>query len=207
MIERPFCAHCGVRFEVPAEDGDVCPACLVEPPDYTAARAVVAYDAASKGMILEFKHGDQTHLTTTFTPWLARIGAEFRPHATAVVPVPLYRWRLWRRRYNQAGLLARALARVWGVPYVPQVLKRVKPTASQGHLTALQRHENVAGAFAIDPVDRAWVKGQSIVLIDDVYTTGATVKACARVLKKAGAERVDVLTLARVMRTITVDGD
>lgn len=202
FIARPFCACCGIRFDIPAEVDDVCPACLTEAPAFDHARAVMAYDGMSSEMILGFKHGDQTHLTRTFAPWLARASEEFRDQTDMIVPVPLHRWRLFSRRYNQAALLSGALARLWGVRHDPLCLQRVKATPSQGHLTRTQRLENVAGAFAVaDPVQ---VRGKNILLVDDVYTTGATVNGCARVLKRAGAKCVNVVTLARVMRSVEI---
>lgn len=202
FIERPFCACCGVRFEIPADIDDLCPACLAEPPVFNRARAVFTYEEVSREMILGFKHGDQTHLTTTFIPWLVRTAAEFRDGVDLVMPVPLHRFRLLARRYNQAALLAAGLARVWDVPHDPFSLVRRKNTVAQGHMTVAERHENVTGAFAVRYADR--IKGKNIVLVDDVYTTGATVSAATRVLKRAGAARVDVVTLARVMRAVRV---
>jgi ComF family protein len=205
FIERPFCAKCSLRFEVPAEADDICPACLVDPPAFTAARAVVAYDGHSREMILAFKHGDQTHLTTTFGPWLTRAAEEWRNQVDMIIPVPLHRLRLWRRRYNQAGLLARDMAARWDIPFRPDILARRRATVSQGHMTVQQRLDNVSGAFAV--ANAAAVRDQVVLLVDDVYTTGATVKACAMVLRRAGAHAVYVVTLARVIRSVVVDKD
>lgn len=203
-VEQPYCACCGIRFDVPVEVGENCPACLTDPPFFDHARSVMTYDDVSRDMILAFKHADQTHLVATFTPWLARIADEFRSGTDVIIPVPLHRSRLLARRYNQAALLAGSLARVWqDVPHDPFALVRVKATPSQGHMTRAQRLTNVAGAFAVP--DPARVDGKRILLIDDVYTTGATVQGCARVLKHAGAVSVNVVTLARVMRDVVLD--
>lgn len=198
FIDQPFCPRCGVRFEIPVEDDTLCATCLTEPPEFDRARAVLAYDDASRDMLLGFKHGDQTHLIRTFLPWLVRAGAEFRDGVDMIVPVPLHRGRLLKRRYNQSALLAGVIARDWGVAFCPDGLVRHRATPSQGHLTRHQRLDNVRGAFAVPKP--GMVAGKNIVLIDDVYTTGATVKSCAHALKKAGAARVDVLVLARVIR-------
>ncbi len=198
FINRPFCARCGVRFEIPIEnDNDICPACMDHPPIFDAARSVFVYDDVSRSMILAFKHGDQTHLTTSFVPWMVRVIEDFQNNIDVIIPVPLHRLRFIARRYNQAGLLARGVARVIQKPFLPGVLVRVKRTVSQGHMTAIQRAENIAGAFAVRRSDI--IAGQSVLLVDDVYTTGATVMACAKSLKRAGARAVYVVTIARVM--------
>ena len=203
FIHRPFCSRCGTRFHIPVEDSqELCPSCYDHPPPFDGARAVFSYDSGSCDMILAFKHGDQTHLTASFVPWMTRAGAEFRDQVDAVVPVPLHRLRMLTRRYNQAGLLARGIARAWQKPFIPNVLVRAHYTGSQGHMTALQRMENVAYAFQVrDPNVFA---GRSVLLVDDVYTTGATVSACAKALKRAGARAVYVVTIARVMGDVQV---
>jgi ComF family protein len=134
-----------------------------------------------------------------FSRWLARAGAELLDDAELIVPVPLYRSRLWRRRFNQSAMLAQGLARLTSVPADCFVLKRVRRTASQVGLTVEQRVRNVAGAFKIDPAGATEIKGKRVVVFVDVITTGATAEACARVLKRAKAARVDVLALARVV--------
>lgn len=205
FIEQPFCSRCGVRFDVPVEHDTLCPRCVVEPPIYDRARSALAYDDTSRAMILSFKHGDRTVLVQTFLPWLLRAGEGMQNDAHMIVPVPLHWRRLVARRYNQAGLLAQALARAWQKPYRPDVLIRKKAIPSQGRMTRAQRFDNVRGAFDV-PVSRAAdIAGRTIVLIDDVMTTGATVEESARVLKQAGAGRVDILTLARVIRPEHLD--
>src|SRR5690606_13516077 len=134
-----------------------------------------------------------------FGRWLVRAGAELLADADRLVPVPLYRSRLWWRRFNQSALLAQNISRLSGVPADCFVLKRVRRTASQVGLSAKQRRRNVAGAFKVDPLRRDGIRGRRIVVVDDIVTTGATADACARVLKRAGAARVDVLALARVV--------
>jgi ComF family protein len=206
FIHNPICARCGIRFDLPeADPEDLCGACLARAPHFDAARTVMGYDEASRDMILAFKHGDQTHLVATFGPWMARVADEFRDRIDVVMPVPLHPWRLWLRRYNQAGLLARDLAARFHKPFVPGVLRRVKHTASMGYMTKIQRQKNIAGAFRIEAHHRQAVRGQRILLIDDVYTTGATVNTAARALKRAGAGAVYVVTLARVMRPMMID--
>jgi ComF family protein len=129
---------------------------------------------------------------------LRQAGADVLARADAVVPVPLARWRLWRRRYNQAAVLAAALAGATGIHHLPDALQRTRSTPPQGGLDRKQRQQNVKGAFALNPRYTSALGGQAVVLVDDVLTTGATANECARVLLAAGAARVDVLTLARV---------
>jgi ComF family protein len=154
------------------------------------------YDEASRGLVLSFKHADRTHAAPAYGEWMRRAGAELLADADIAVPVPLHWTRLFVRRYNQAALLAHAIRRAGGPPVEPDLLVRRRRTPTQGHLGRLARARNVRSAFAVRP--GAAIDGRRIVLIDDVMTTGATVGECARVLKRAGAARVDVLTLARV---------
>ena len=125
-------------------------------------------------------------------------GAVLIRETDCVVPVPLHRWRLWRRRFNQAALLARPIARAGAKPFVPQALARVKATRSQVGLTRAGRAENLQGAFRVPPTQRALVQGRRVLLIDDVTTTGATANAAARALLRGGATSVDLLTFALV---------
>jgi ComF family protein len=155
------------------------------------------YDEASRKLILGFKHGDRLHLAPAFGQWLKRAGAELAD-ADFAIPVPLHWTRLFARRYNQAAELARALAAAGGPPMAPDWLERRRRTPPQGRGSPSARRRNVAGAFALKPGKS--VAGLKLLLIDDVLTTGATVSECARVLKRAGAARVDVLTLARALR-------
>lgn len=160
---------------------------------------MLAYDDNSRPLLLRLKHADRLDGVPAFGQWLARAGAPFWADADLLLPVPLHRWRLLRRRYNQAALLSLAVSRRCGVPSDPGLLQRQRATASQGSQSRTGRARNVRGAFAVAKTDRAQLHGSRVVLIDDVFTTGATVSACARILKRNGAARVDVLTLARVL--------
>lgn len=201
FITAPQCHACGFPFEfaVPAGSAEnLCAACLAQKPVYDRARAALAYDDASRDFILGFKHGDQMHSVVAMLPWLKQAGADILPQADTIVPVPLHRWRLLRRRYNQAAVIGGALARETGKAFMADALVRTRATPTQGRLKANERAANVKRAFTIHP--RRSVVGKSIVLIDDVYTTGATVSECVKVLLKAGAKSVSVLTLARVVK-------
>jgi len=120
--------------------------------------------------------------------------------ADMLIPVPLHQARLRQRRFNQAALLARAISQLNDIPYQTEILKRTKNTPSQGGQTFSGRRRNVSGAFGVNPQQKDLVKGKHVVLIDDVYTTGSTLSACAKTLKRAGAARVDALTFMRVVR-------
>ena len=166
-------------------------------------RAALIYDARSRRLVLPFKHGDRTDIARACGRWMARAGAELLAEADLVAPVPLHWRRLFTRRYNQAQLLARVVVReAVGVRprLAPDLLRRRRWTGSQSGLRAQERRGNVRQAFDIHPRWAAEVAGKTVLLIDDVLTTGATAEACARVLQRGGAEHVDVLTLARVVR-------
>ena len=203
FLDGPACACCGLPFPVALEGDNFCAACLSRPPAFERARAIFAYDKASRGAILALKHADRLDLVPGFAGWLARNGQDLIGHCDVVVPVPLHRSRLWRRRYNQSAELARRLAHDFKLAFDPFALVRSRATASQGAMaSAKARRRNVLGAFKVPEPGR--VTGKRILLLDDVMTTGATVEACARALKRAGAGTVHVLALARVVKASDV---
>ena len=154
--------------------------------------------ASCAQLVHDLKFRDRHDARRLFGRWLFEAGTELLADADLVVPVPLSRVRLATRRFNQSAILAREVARLARLPFEPHALQRIKRTPPQVGLTRQQRRENVAGAFGIAAPRRDILAGAKIVLVDDVITTGATVRACARVLKRAGAARVDVLALAMV---------
>lgn len=200
FIHAPLCKTCGVPFDYDADDGYVCASCLAYPPHYTAARAAVVYDDASKKAILSLKYGDQTHVYKTFSDWIARAGHDLLSQTDLLIPVPLHPMRLWSRRFNQAGLIADGIARHTGIPVSHNTLRRAKKTKPHKALTYKQRTQNVKNAFAVNPAKAAALSGKTICLIDDVMTTGATVNACAILLKTCGVANVYVLTVARAKK-------
>ena len=200
FIEPPVCAACGFPFEVDAGDGALCGSCLGSLPAYGRARAVMRYDDHSRRLVLGFKHGDRTEAAMPFARWMLRAGRVLLDDADLIVPVPLYRLRLFARRYNQAALLAHALGKLGDLAVAPDSLSRRRATPAQAGLNATERAANVRGAFAVNGGKKALVRGKRIVLIDDVMTTGSTVNSCATALLRAGAGAVDVLTLARVAK-------
>jgi ComF family protein len=198
FLGAPCCACCGVPFDFEIGAAALCGACSRAAPSFERARAVMRYDEGSRRLILAFKHGDRLHLAPAFGSWMGRAGAELLADADLIVPVPLHWTRLFARRYNQAATLAHAIHAAGGPPVGVDWLIRRRRTPSQGKRNAAARARNVQGAFAVKS-GRA-VAGKRIVLVDDVFTTGATVGECAKVLRRAGARRVDVLTLARTVR-------
>jgi ComF family protein len=199
FVETPVCDLCGLPQ--PYDEGRgamLCAACLSRPPPFRRLRAAALYDEHSRDLILQLKHADQPELGALFARWLSRAGAEVLVDADLVAPVPLHWTRLLSRRYNQAAEIARPLAALAGVAFAPDVLRRRRATQSQGHASARTRKANVQGAFAVPDSARARISGARIVLVDDVFTTGATVRACVRTLLSAGAKSVDVLVVARV---------
>ncbi len=196
------CDKCGAPFDVTEQEGMLCAACHKEPPAYDKARAAMIYDDASKGLVLRFKHGDATWLAPSLARWIQQAGQGFWPEIDALIPVPLHRRRLFDRRYNQAAMLALETGRLVGKPAYVDVLCRSRATESQGKMNRRQRQENVKGAFTVSPRWRDKIAEKTLALVDDVMTTGATVEACANVLKKAGAKAVIVLTLARVRTSV-----
>ena len=198
FIDRPMCATCGLPFEFDQGDGAVCGACAAANPVYRRAPSVMVYNADSRDLIFRFKHADRTDAAPTFAKWMARSGQDLVAATDLVVPVPLHRARLLKRRFNQSALLSNAIAKLSGLDPEPGLLERVRNTPSQGGRSRSAR--NVSGAFRVRSKFRGKPEGRSILLVDDVMTTGATAEACARILAKSGALHVDVLTLARVVR-------
>lgn len=199
LIEDPFCPRLGTPFSVDLGTGPLLsPRAIAEPPVFERARAVALYDDVARRMVHRLKYEDRLDLAAAMAGMMGRAGAELLTQADCVVPVPLHRLRLWRRRFNQAALLARILARDAGRPYDPACLLRVKATRSQVGLSRTARAANLQGAFRVPDTAKARLQGRRVLLVDDVSTTGATANAAARSLRRGGAGAVDVLTFALV---------
>jgi ComF family protein len=206
FLDGPMCECCGLPFEFDPGGATLCAGCHARPPAYDQARAVMRYDEHSRGPILALKHGDRLDLAPGLNRWLNRAGRALIDDADVIFPVPLHRSRLWARRYNQSAELARQIARTTGKPVNIDALVRSRATPSQGAMrSAKARRRNMLGAFRVPPRHKSAIAGRKILLIDDVLTTGATVDACARALKRAGAAKVLVLALARVVRPLAGD--
>lgn len=208
FIERPFCEVLGLPFASDPGEGDLgegvlSAGALADPPPFARLRAAVAYRDLAARLVAQLKYGDRTDLVPLMAAWMARAGTELLGDAEVVMPVPLHRGRLFHRRFNQSAELARALAASAGLPYRPLALARVKATRTQVGLGSRERRLNVRGAFRVVPGREGEVAGRRVLLVDDVFTTGATVSAATRALRRAGARDVDVLAFARV---VTADG-
>src|SRR5678815_2300321 len=191
FIAAPHCSRCGTPFTEPVGDDAQCGACLRRPPRFRKARAALVYDDESERVVLPFKHGDRTDMARACGRWMARAGAELLAEAELIAPVPLHWRRLFTRRYNQALLLARAVAaRDRKLRIVPDLLRRARWTGSQAGLKAEERRKNVRRAFELHPRWTEAVRDKAVLLVDDVLTTGATAEACTVTLQRAGARHV-----------------
>jgi ComF family protein len=198
FIRAPLCDVLGIPLPFDTGERTVSAGALAKPPAYDRARAVAHFSGSMRMLVHQFKYADRHDARTLFGRWLADAGRELLVGADVVVPVPLTRWRLLSRRFNQAAILAQELARQTGLVPDPHLLRRTRFAKAQVGLTHDQRRRNVAGAFHVPRGRRASLQGRNVLLVDDVITTGATAEACARALKRAGAARVDVLALAQV---------
>lgn len=198
------CRACAALVQVDLGDESLCGACAAELPVWDGARAALAYDDASRQAILELKHTGRRDGLTTLSNWMALAGEDVLRDCDALVAVPLHYRRLAKRGYNQAIWLAQGIGKAAGKPVLVDTLVRHKATPSQAGLSPRQRQRNVTGAFKIRGRRAKHVAGKHIVLVDDVYTTGATLRACTLALKRADAASVNVLVLARVVRETDV---
>jgi ComF family protein len=200
FITRPYCERLGTPFAQDLGPGLLSPAALADPPAYARARAVARFDDGPvQALVHRFKYGDRPDYARVLGAWMSRSGQELLADADLLVPVPLHPRRLWRRRFNQAALLAQAIGRSARKPVALDALVRVRPTRSQVGMSRAARAENIQGAFKVTPGGAARLYQRRVLLIDDVLTTGATANAAARVLLRGGATTVDVLVFARVV--------
>lgn len=199
FLGPPLCACCGLPFDYDLGPEALCGACSREPPPLERIRAVMAYGETSRRLVAGFKYRDRTEGGPAFAGWMSRAGTGLLAEAELILPVPLHWTRLFTRRYNQAALLAQQLGRAAERPVSLTALRRTRRTPPQVRLSAAGRQRNVSGAFAVRPAERAAVEGRRVLLVDDVFTTGATLSACAKALRRAGAAGVDALVLARVV--------
>jgi ComF family protein len=199
FIRPPLCDRLGLPLPFGGDGPLVSAAAAADPPLWARARAVALYEprGVMARLIGGMKYADRHDARRLFGRWLAEAGAELLADADLLVPVPLTRWRLLRRQFNQSALLAREVGALSGVAWDAAALAKVRSTTPQVALSGLARRDNVRGAFAVPRRHRDRIAGRRLVLVDDVVTTGATAEACTRALLAAGATRVDVLSLAR----------
>lgn len=198
LIERPYCDRLGTPFAYDPGPAAVSPAALANPPPFGRLRAVAQFGDVARRLVHALKYEDHLELVRWMSRWMARAGAEIVAGADVLVPIPLHRRRLWWRRFNQSAALAIGVGDALDREVDVTALRRVKSTRRQVGLPATERATNVRGAFAVHAGAKERLAGRRLVLVDDVYTTGATVGAATRALLRAGAASVDVLVFARV---------
>jgi len=195
---EPACALCSQPLRAGRTNDVLCYPCTQQPPAHQGVSAATVYSAASRQLVLAFKHGGRIALAPMLARLMAARLAGVGP-GWRIVPVPLHRWRLWRRGYNQSALLARELARLTGGALLVDGLVRVRRTPSLGALGRQERAQVMDGAIAPHPRRRGQIAGARILLVDDVLTSGATTNACVAALQAAGAAEVRIACFARVM--------
>ncbi|VXC80117.1 ComF family protein [Sphingomonas sp. AX6] len=197
FLGEPWCAGCARPFEIDRGDS-LCGECLAHPPVHDGVRAAVAYGDVARAVVLKLKYGRRLAYADT----IARLMERLMPHdADLLVPVPLHRWRLWSRGFNQAQLIAQGISTRSAVPTTHDLLVRIKGGGSLRGRGRKARAASVRNAFVVTAEARARLAGRHVVLVDDVHTSGATANACARALKRGGAARVTMLCWARVLHT------
>jgi len=199
FLTGSLCPICGIAFfDSPAPD-HLCGNCLESKPYFSLARAVASYETLILDLIHQFKYGRNITVGSALASFMAEFcfpDFDFAEYSL-ILPVPLHIRRLRERSFNQALILAQAIEKKYQIPVNFSLLKRRKFTLTQTGLDKKEREKNMKGAFAV--TENAKIEGKNIILIDDVYTTGATINQCAKPLIKAGAGKVAVLTLARVL--------
>jgi ComF family protein len=199
FIERPYCEVLGVPFSHDLGAGILSAEAIANPPDFDRLRSVCAFDGAAKSLVHSLKYRDRTELAGMMAGWMVRSGHQVLADCDALIPVPLHTFRLMSRKFNQAAELAGVISRLTGKPTLASAVRRTRNTEHQVGLGRSGREENVRGAFKVTERGKQDVLGKRIVLIDDVYTTGATVSAISRVLRRAGVTDISVLTFARAL--------
>lgn len=203
FISNQACHQCGSPFDIPmvnASTGHICGQCLIDPPDFDHAVSAMVYADPARHMILALKHGDRHDITPILAQLMAPKTLALIDQADVILPLPLHRTRFLRRRFNQSAELTRQLLALHGggKTMATTVLIRQKATPPQGHKSKAQRIAAMRGAFYVPPNQRPQIKDKSILIIDDVLTTGASLSSAARCLKRAGISKIMVSTVARV---------
>lgn len=199
LIERPFCDVLGTPFSHDLGGSLLSADAIANPPPFDRLRSAVLYDDPARALVQALKYRDRTELAPMMARWMLRAGEGMVETADILVPVPLHRFRLVWRKFNQSAELARALGSLAGKPVLIDAVRRIRRTRRQVGLGARARQDNVRGAFSVTERGREALFGRRVVLVDDVYTTGATVFAVTRALKRAGVADVTVLTFARAL--------
>lgn len=198
FLMPPLCQINGTPLPFDIGDKTISAAAIAHPPEYDSARSVASYQGTMRELIHKLKYQDRHELTTLLATWLIQFGKTQLTNADLIIPIPLHRWRLWQRRFNQSTLLSKRISEITNIPVDWESFQRSKKTSPQVGLSSKQRRLNVAGAFNVPKHRLNHIENKTIILIDDVVTTGTTVNSAAKTLKKAGASEIYVLSLARV---------
>ncbi|MCX5617814.1 ComF family protein [Bombella sp. TMW 2.2543] len=200
FVHAPFCDACAlpITYDDVAERGYLCLECEFHPPLWHRGRAAFLYEGQARRLIMGLKYGDRTEHAAILARFMAQAGQDILKPDALLVPVPVHRWRLWQRGYNQAALMAKILSRNTGVACCLDGLYRRSRTAALAGLSRQGRRKQVAGTIDIQPRHGDTLRGKSVILVDDILTTGATAEACAKALLENGCVSVDILVGARV---------
>lgn len=199
FIERPYCEILGIPFKEDPGVGALSAEAIAEPPIFDRLRSVALHEGPARSLVHSLKYRDRTDLARMMAQWMARAGAVELKECDAIIPIPLHWTRLFWRRFNQSAELGRHLSKIADKPMLATTLRRAKRTRRQVGLTANRREDNLRAAFRIVPGHENDVFGKRIILVDDVFTTGATVSSAARTLRRAGAADITVLSFAMAL--------
>ncbi|WP_395462759.1 double zinc ribbon domain-containing protein [Wolbachia endosymbiont of Cantharis cryptica] len=197
FLTKHYCNVCGA---VISDNIYTCGKCITNPPPFEVLRSVFAYDQHSRNMIINFKFFDNLNYVKTYAKWMYQANHDMFQNAEVIIPIPLHKMRLFKRKYNQAALLAKELSKLSNLLYTSFAIKRLRHTTPQAGLSLKQREKNLKKAFKIS--NREIIKNKIVILVDDVVTTGATVRSCSQEILNSGAREVRVLSLARTVNAL-----
>lgn len=201
FIGGSSCDSCGTPLPGDVHGETVhCDTCIRAPKPWAHGRAALAYGGMGRKLVLQLKHGDRQEIARPAAAWMRMSVQSLLTEKTLIAPVPLHWLRLAKRRYNQSALIAKQLAEMTGCDWCADLLERPRRTLSLDGKTRAERAEILSGAIRIHPRRKHRIVGRSVLLVDDVMTTGATLAACTEACIAAGADQVSVSVLARVVK-------